>query len=163
MTPPRSMRLRSLALAAMVGLGVLACSSGKSSVDLRARGLCESSSTAQHISDPYGIDYRVTVHGKLTARRAWNSAAGLLRGWPPPYPEGPALKIPQNFWKTDPAGRYIAVCYVHGRMTGQRGNVLATSGTFSDALIEVRDDHVAYLIAASAPGQAVHVQVPPHR
>ena len=159
----KNVRCRHLALATTMAFGLLACSGGGSSVDLRARKLCQSPSTVQNIRDPYWIDYRVTVDGGITVRRACNSTVGLLKGWPPPFPEGPVAKEPQNFWKADPASRYIAVCYLHGRMTGQRGNVAATRGTFSDALIEVRDDHVAYLVSANAPGQALHVQVPPHR
>lgn len=164
MTRLRNVGYRHLSLATTVSLGLLACSCGTSPPDLRARQLCQSPSTADQIRDPYGIDYRLTVAGSLTARRAWNSTVGLLKGWPPRSPEGPAAaKQPTNFWKTDPPSRYIAVCYVHGVLTGQRGTVTATRGTFADALIEVRDDHVAYLISANAPGHALRVQVPPHR
>lgn len=152
-----------LSIATAMTLVLLGCSSGGRPDDLHARKLCLSPLTAKHIRDPYGIDYRLTVEGALTVSRAWNSTAGLLKGWPQPFPEGPAVDPHRNFWKTDLESKFIAVCYVHGHMTGQRGTVTASSQTFSDALIEVRDDHVAYLVTANGPHQGLHIQVPPNR
>ncbi len=149
-------------LTIVIALLVVTGCSGQGREDTKARALCESSATAKQIQDPYGIGYRVTVNGRLEVRQAWDSTVGLLVGWPPPSSEGPRSQ-PQNFWKDDAASRYIAVCYVHGDLTGQRGGVSATRSAFKDALIEVRDDHVTYLVSATLAGQKHQVQVPPHK
>ena len=146
-----------ISIAALVG-----CSGARHGANARARELCESRMAAQNITDPYGAGYKATVNGKLRATHAWASTASLLRGWPKPSGEGPAVRPgTPDYWKSEAPSRFIAVCYIHGSMAGQRPDVPATLIHFQDALVEARDEHTVYLLWARAAGQALTVQKPP--
>src|SRR4051794_41812153 len=89
-------RARRVAQIVPLAVALVAGCSGSPSGPVRARQLCESAATARHITDPFGVGYKVTVKGRVRATHAWASTAGVVKGGAegggggaPPRPPGP--------------------------------------------------------------------------